>query len=128
MTYVIYFRRYKFKLVLFTDLEAPTPTPNRDPMVAHFTFDLHPQHNHLHHNQGHHTAVPMGNFENPEYYDTDSTGSDKDDQNHRRRPNNKHPASTKSRQQAKDYYNEVNGLYSDGGSTRGSTAESTSSM
>lgn len=116
-------------------MEAPTPTPNRDPMIAHFTFDLHHDPHNPHDSHNHEQTVnphssTMGNFENPEYYDTDSTGSDslnKELQNHRPRKSNQGSQQKKSRQ--KDYYNDINhGLYSDGGSTRGSTAESTSSI
>lgn len=103
----------------FVDLEAPTPTPNRDNMVAHFTFD-HVQN----HPTGYDPCANRGNFANPEYFETDSNESDsltKDDENHRRKMNN-------SRGKKSDYYNDVTELCSDGGSTRGSTAESTTSI
>lgn len=89
-------------------------------MVAHFTFDItNPSHGYGHHRGP--LEHRQGNFANPEYFETDSNESDslnKDDQNHRRK------VPTKA---VKDYYNDVNELCSDGGSTRGSTAESTTS-
>ena len=102
-------------------MEAPTPTPNREPMVAHFTFEL-PTVSQGYSRGSAHGA--RGNFANPEYFETDSNESEssfhKEDQNHRRKGLNMN--------KKKDYYNDVNELCSDGGSTRGSTAESTSSI
>jgi len=106
---------------MFADLEAPTPTPNRDIKVTHFTFDL--PHN-LPYNYPHTGNKTNGNFTNPEYFDTDSNGSDllnKEDERCQQKGNSN--CSSKL-----DYYNEVNGLCSDGDSTRGSTAESTISI
>lgn len=62
-----------------------------------------------------------GNFANPEYFDTDE--SEENDSLKKNRGEG-----TRTRLNGKqDYYNEV-GLHSDGGSTRGSTTESTSSI
>lgn len=101
---------------LFTDL-APTPTPNREPVATHFTFDDVP------HNLYNPKGIPSGNFANPEYFETDSNESS--DSLNKSRSNRR---TNQNQRQKADYYNEINELRSDGGSTRGSTAESTISM
>ncbi|XP_067930070.1 epidermal growth factor receptor-like isoform X2 [Watersipora subatra] len=98
-----------------TDLEAPTPTPHREGVVQHFTFDI------ANDAQAYERHIDQGNFANPEYFDTDSNESKysltKEDENHRWKGGKN-----------KAYYKNMTELYSDGGSTRGSTADSTSSI
>lgn len=105
------------KYFLFTDLEAPTPTPNRDQVAAHFTFDLP----HTYPDQ-----QSRGQFiNNPEYFDTYSTESDATSSSKGAIPKN---SRRKVKSTKPDYYNDVNELYSDGGSARGSSTESTTSI
>lgn len=101
--------------MFFSDIEAPTPTPNRDPIAMHFTFDIPPNY---------HEKQSQTQYNNPEYFEACASGKDAASKGQGAIPKN----SRRLNPRRDDYYNEISELGSDGGSARGSSTESTTSI